>query len=203
MKMQFNIFIGICIIHVFNPTLVILVNTLEYKNCYDKLMNRINSENKNRINSEDKLSMSSDSEYFTCSDNEPSSYSDSEHSVIFGEGIDDEIKKCEEILCSKIINTSDLINISNILTDDLMKVFVESLNDHEKFVNMYDVYYFAFKIKKPDSNFDNILQESVQYFNDFNNLDVNLANVRKYLANINGKIEDNLDNMITVWASCH
>ncbi|XP_050525814.1 uncharacterized protein LOC126896776 isoform X9 [Daktulosphaira vitifoliae] len=195
MKMQFNIFIGICIIHVFNPTLVILVNTLEYKNCYDKLMNRINSENKNRINSEDKLSMSSDSEqsvileeeYFTCSDNE----------------IDDEIKKCEEILCSKIINTSDLINISNILTDDLMKVFVESLNDHEKFVNMYDVYYFAFKIKKPDSNFDNILQESVQYFNDFNNLDVNLANVRKYLANINGKIEDNLDNMITVWASCH
>ncbi|XP_050525813.1 uncharacterized protein LOC126896776 isoform X8 [Daktulosphaira vitifoliae] len=195
MKMQFNIFIGICIIHVFNPTLVILVNTLEYKNCYDKLMNRINSE--------DKLSMSSDSEYFTCSDNEPSSYSDSEHSVIFGEGIDDEIKKCEEILCSKIINTSDLINISNILTDDLMKVFVESLNDHEKFVNMYDVYYFAFKIKKPDSNFDNILQESVQYFNDFNNLDVNLANVRKYLANINGKIEDNLDNMITVWASCH
>ncbi|XP_050525812.1 uncharacterized protein LOC126896776 isoform X7 [Daktulosphaira vitifoliae] len=195
MTMQFNIFIGICIIHVFNPTLVILVNTVEYKNCYDKLMNRINSE--------DKLSMSSDSEYFTCSDNEPSSYSDSEHSVIFGEGIDDEIKKCEEILCSKIINTSDLINISNILTDDLMKVFVESLNDHEKFVNMYDVYYFAFKIKKPDSNFDNILQESVQYFNDFNNLDVNLANVRKYLANINGKIEDNLDNMITVWASCH
>ncbi|XP_050525815.1 uncharacterized protein LOC126896776 isoform X10 [Daktulosphaira vitifoliae] len=187
MTMQFNIFIGICIIHVFNPTLVILVNTVEYKNCYDKLMNRINSE--------DKLSMSSDSEYFTCSDNEPSSYSDSE--------IDDEIKKCEEILCSKIINTSDLINISNILTDDLMKVFVESLNDHEKFVNMYDVYYFAFKIKKPDSNFDNILQESVQYFNDFNNLDVNLANVRKYLANINGKIEDNLDNMITVWASCH
>ncbi|XP_050525823.1 uncharacterized protein LOC126896778 [Daktulosphaira vitifoliae] len=179
--MQFQIVIRVLYLHIFNLATVTLINSLESHECNEKIM----------TNEEPSLKLEDTSNNFIYKVTDKK----------FDELFMNEMKKYKEIIRSNEFTTSDLHKISNILTEDIVKPLVEGTHECYKFINKEDAYYFIKQITKPDIDYTDNFNQSINCFYGSKKKYVKLSDLCNFLKETKLEIEPKyLDSLITVWS---